>query len=206
MSLTVHNNIFSDNVINYILKLDQVVEAKKAVSNKAGVKYFSVQLPSSIKDTIYEKIGLDLRNVTDVNMRWIRGDTPNHIDNSVNHTSFENSYLIYLTDSVGKFISGDNSYPIVKNTAFVFNEGVNHETIETGDEPRLLLGPVNEMGMVVGVISSLNVPTIFEQSLEHDKSSAKNVVDNILLFNISLDPDVRLSNTQALVKAFNHKF
>ena len=45
---------------------------------------------------------------------------------------------------------GGNSYPIQKGTGFVFNENTPHETRNTGDVPRLLLGPMSETGFSVG--------------------------------------------------------
>jgi len=81
-------------------------------------------------------------------MRWIKGDTLPHIDYS--HHTFENTYLIYLNDSPGEIIIGDESYPILNNTAYIFNEGVHHETKNTGNVPRLLLGPMNEFVEPVG--------------------------------------------------------
>jgi len=81
-------------------------------------------------------------------MRWIKGDTPAHKD--VGSTKFENTYLAYLNDSDGEFVVDEESYPITANTGFVFNEGVRHMTQNTGTEPRLLLGPMNELGGRVG--------------------------------------------------------
>jgi hypothetical protein len=81
-------------------------------------------------------------------MRWVKGDTPPHIDRGA--SQFENTYLVYLTDSTGEFVLEGDAYPIAQNTAYVFNEGLNHETINTGDEPRLLLGPMSEFAEPVG--------------------------------------------------------
>ena len=87
-------------------------------------------------------------------MRWIKGDTKPHIDKSSH--SFDKTYLAYLTDSPGELIIDDESYPIIKGNAYVFSEGLSHETIGTGSEPRLLLGPMNENGISVGDDLSIN--------------------------------------------------
>ena len=60
------------------------------------------------------------------------------------------TYLAYLTDNPGQFIMNEKSYPISKGNIYIFPEDVSHETIETGLEPRLLLGPMNERGLSVG--------------------------------------------------------
>jgi hypothetical protein len=43
------------------------------------------------------------------------------------------------------------SYPITNNKGFIFSEGVEHSTINTGSEPRLILGPMSERANPVGV-------------------------------------------------------
>jgi hypothetical protein len=82
-------------------------------------------------------------------MRWIKGDIAPHIDNG--KTNFENTYLVYLNDSLGQFLIDNNSYPITQNTGYVFDEGVYHSTVNTGSEARLLLGPMNEFADPVGI-------------------------------------------------------
>jgi hypothetical protein len=57
---------------------------------------------------------------------------------------------VYLNDSPGEFILGTDAYPIRANTAFVFSEGLQHRTLNTGSEPRLLIGPMNELAEPVG--------------------------------------------------------
>ena len=84
-------------------------------------------------------------------MRWIKGDTPNHKDTGTN--SFDKTYLVYLTDNSGQFIIGNDSYPITQGIGYSFSEGLYHETINTGYEPRLLLGPMSEKALSVGMYS-----------------------------------------------------
>jgi hypothetical protein len=148
MSLNIINNVLSQEDINYILSLQEVLQAKKSIDSKtSGSVYFSVNLTSSIKKTIFDNFGLSLDTVP---MRWIKGDTMPHIDTS--SKQFEKTHLVYLTDSQGEFLLENKSYPIIKNSAFVFDEGLCHETVDTGLEPRLLLGPMSEEGLAVGAI------------------------------------------------------
>ena len=148
MSLNIINNLLSEEDINYILNLQEVLEAKKSIDTKTiGSVYFSVNLTSSIKKTIFDNFGLTLETVP---MRWIKGDTLPHIDNC--SKQFQKTHLVYLTDSQGEFLLENNSYSITKGNAFVFDEGLRHETVNTGLEPRLLLGPMSEEGLAVGAI------------------------------------------------------
>jgi hypothetical protein len=41
-----------------------------------------------------QNFGLDLSNVSEIPMRWIKGDTSPHID--VGTSNFENTYLAYF--------------------------------------------------------------------------------------------------------------
>jgi len=152
MSLSVINNFLSEEDINYILTLSEVLEAKKDIDSKVnGSVYFSVNLTSSIKKTIFDKFGLILEKIP---MRWIKGDTIPHIDTG--SKKFEKTHLVYLTDSQGEFLLENNSYPMTKNSALVFNEGLRHETVDTGLEPRLLLGPMSEQGLAVGLPTTIS--------------------------------------------------
>lgn len=143
---TIENFLLSED-IDFIKNLPEIAIEKNRLKNNNKV-YFSVVLNNSIKETLTNKFGLDLSGIRNFPMAWIRGDTPHHID--VSSSSFKNTYLIYLNDSLGEFIINDKSYPITKNTAYVFSEGLAHKTLNTGTEPRLLLGPMNEFAHPVG--------------------------------------------------------
>ena len=86
-------------------------------------------------------------------MRWIKGDTPPHIDFGA--SAFENTYLVYLTDSPGKLVISSQSYSIRNNTGVIINERVLHETQNTENVPRLLLGPMNELAESVGTVGTI---------------------------------------------------
>ena len=134
--------------IQYLNGLPEVAAARSRIEGGASVAYFTLTLTDSIKATLQERLGLDLSTVNQVPFRWIRGDTAPHTD--VGSSAFDTTFLLYLNDSPGEFVLESQSYPIVANTAFVFNEGLRHETLHTGAEPRLLLGPMSEAGMSVG--------------------------------------------------------
>jgi hypothetical protein len=139
-------NVLSNEDLEWILALPEVIQAK----NKGlPIVYFSIPLTNTIRYSLETYFQLNFPDtITQIPMRWIRGDTQPHIDTGSH--SFENTYLAYLTDSNGYFIIDTNVYPIQSNTGFIFNEGTLHRTQDTGDEPRLLLGPMNEWIEPVG--------------------------------------------------------
>jgi hypothetical protein len=147
---SVFSNIFSNEEIEYLSQLPEVSEAKAKLNSQSAssVVYFSIKLTENLKTSLTSCFGLDFSNVSEIPMRWIKGDTKPHID--VGSTKFKNTYLAYLNNSQGEFVIHDTTYPINVNTGFKFNEGVLHMTTNTGDIPRLLLGPINELINSVG--------------------------------------------------------
>jgi hypothetical protein len=135
--------------IDYILGLPEVINAKERIDLQLeGSVYFNIDLKPSLRELLCEKFGLDFSQMKSIPMRWIKGDTKPHIDRS--SKSFDNTYLAYLTDSQGQLLIDGESYPISKGNAYIFSEGLPHETIGTCLEPRLLLGPMSEQGLSVG--------------------------------------------------------
>lgn len=153
-------NVFSDDYINYLLQLPEVINAREKINNSNSIKavYFTIPMTDTIKNALFETFNLNMQEITQIPMRWIKGDTTPHID--VGPTQFENTYLIYLNDSPGELILDTTSYPILKNTGFMFSEGLPHETINTGTIPRLLMGPMNELADPVGA------PILYYPSLQ----------------------------------------
>ncbi len=147
--MSIYPNLLT-SYISFFLENEEVKKAKTRLENQSSKSiYFSIPLPQEIKDILNVHLGLDLSSVTSVPMRWIKGDTKPHIDNGPQE--FNNTYLAYLTNSPGQLLLGDDSYEIKAGSAFIFNEGVYHETRGTGTEPRLLLGPMSEQGLPVGI-------------------------------------------------------
>lgn len=148
--VTVSSNFFSEEDLVYLTQCPAVIAAKENLIGSTGsnVLYFKIPPTESVCKSIKTSMGLDLTNISEIPMRWIKGDTAAHSD--VGSTAFENTYLVYLTDNAGEFVVSDQSYSIHSNDGYVFSEGTTHFTQNTGTEPRLLLGPMNEFGQAVG--------------------------------------------------------
>jgi hypothetical protein len=147
---SIYTNVLSNEDIQYLNQLPEVVAAKAKLDTYTtnGMVYFSIPITETIRTALQSRFGLDLSSVTSIPMRWIKGDTAPHVD--VGRSQFEHTYLLYLNDSPGDLIIDSQTYPIEANTAFVFNEGLSHETQHTASQPRLLLGPMNELAHPVG--------------------------------------------------------
>ena len=158
--VSIYTNVLSDEELYYFNNHPNVLLAKSSldsesidsdtvtVTNTNKMVYFYVPLTNQIRTTLQTQFGLDLREKTQIPMRWIKGNTLSHIDSGP--SNFANTYLLYVTDSIGELIIDSESYPIQSNTGFSFNEGLKHETINTGNVPRLLIGPMDEFAQPVG--------------------------------------------------------
>ena len=144
---SIFSSVFSNEEIDYLLQLPEVVAAKDRFGSSNKVQ-FTIPLTDGIRAALQTRFGLDLSSVSEIPMRWIKGDTAAHRDRG--SRSFENTYLVYVNDSEGEFVLGTDSYPINANTGFVFKEGTMHKTLNTGLTPRLLIGPMNEFAGPVG--------------------------------------------------------
>ena len=146
---SIHTNVFPLDVLEYVQQLPEVLAAKETVETRLhGMVYFTIPMTDALRTAIRKTLGLDLSTVHSIPMRWIKGDTAPHVD--VTSQAFEYTHLIYLNDSPGELVVGDESYPIQANTGFVFHEGISHETRHTGEIPRLLFGPMSEQVLPVG--------------------------------------------------------
>jgi hypothetical protein len=137
--------ILTDAQIDSILSSDRVLEAKERLATSNTVR-FTMDLPADIHTAVQDSLGMDLPD--QVPLRWIKGDTPSHVD--AGHSSFERTHLVYLTDSEGEFHLGEETFPICKGESFVFPHGTLHGTAHTGTTPRLMLGPMSEHAEPVG--------------------------------------------------------
>jgi len=147
---SIFHNLFSNEDVEYLIQLPEVAEAKDKLNYSApsSVVYFTIPLTETLRTSLTNCFGLDFSSVSEIPMRWIKGDTSPHID--VGSTKFENTYLVYINNNQGEFIIDNTTYPINANTGFKFNEGLLHMTTNTGEVPRLLLGPMNELVNPVG--------------------------------------------------------
>jgi hypothetical protein len=143
--------ILDDTQIASFFALEEVQAAKRQIdANGPGSAsvHFTIAMTETIKSILKESFGLELPS-TIIPMRWIKGDVAPHVD--VGKATFDTTHLMYLTDSPGELMLGGIPHPITKGTAYTFPESVRHETINTGSEPRLLLGPMSEDGFAVGL-------------------------------------------------------
>ncbi len=164
-------NLFSDEELATLSQLPEVVSARARIAAGSHMAYFSIPLTDPIREVLQDRLGLSLATVSQIPMRWIQGDTAPHID--VGAHDFEHTYLVYLNDSPGEFILGSDAYPIRANTAFVFSEGLQHRTLNTGSEPRLLIGPMNELAEPVGASTIYYYPS--QADALNDTNSLGNV-------------------------------
>jgi hypothetical protein len=148
------SNILSSESIQSLLNNSDVLKAKESIEYSLNKSItFTINLSDSIKRELYNSFQLDLTNINNVPMRWIKGDTLPHIDK--NSKKFEKTYLVYLTDNEGNLLIDDVSYPIKQNVGYKFSEGLNHSTINTNEIPRLLIGPMSEEGLAVGLATTI---------------------------------------------------
>lgn len=150
------SNVLSTEEIDSIINMSEVVNARNQLINIKTKVDFTIHLSETAKQALLDHVGLDLQNVVEIPMRWIRGDTVAHADHPKDGKPFENTFLMYLTDSEGTLDVDGQSYPMVKGAAYVFSEGLVHGTSEAGAEPRLLLGPMSNAGFQVGEPTVIN--------------------------------------------------
>jgi hypothetical protein len=153
---SIHTNVFPTDVLEHVQHLPEVLAAKERLDTN-GMVYFTIPMTDALRTALHATFGLDLSAVHSIPMRWIKGDTAPHVD--VTSQAFEYTHLLYLNDSPGELVVGEESYPIRSNTAFVFQEGISHETRHTGHTPRLLLGPMSEQALPVGGYSISYYPS-----------------------------------------------
>ncbi len=146
-------SVFSSEQLELIRRLPEVQEAFSRLTPERYVS-FEIPLTESIRDALASAFSLELSGLSTVPCRWIQGDTPAHKDRG--QASFDNTYLVYLTDGEGIFQIGDQSYPIEAGTGYSFEEGIKHEVTGTNGSSRLLLGPMSETGFVVGASNTLS--------------------------------------------------
>ena len=141
-------NVLSPEEITELLS-DPIVQTNRdSLSDTQNVVKFTLSLPDLIKAKLANSLSINMYRTATTPMRWIRGDTLPHIDRG--EENFDNTYLVYLTDSAGELIIDGQAHPISAGTAYVFNEGLEHSTINTGNSDRLMIGPMSERGFGVG--------------------------------------------------------
>ena len=147
------STILSSTEINELLNNPIVQKEKEYLSDTNKEVKFEISLPDIIKAKIENSLSIDLSQVITLPMRWVKGDTLPHIDKG--ERDFNNTYLIYLTDSIGNLIIDGQTYSITAGDAYMFNEGLEHYTINTENSERLMIGPMSESGFRVGASPSI---------------------------------------------------
>jgi hypothetical protein len=205
--------------IDHILRLPEVIHAKGKIDRLSnGQIDFSINIPASLKKQIGNKMGINLSRMETIPMRWIKGDTPPHSDCIKDFAKdvakdcakyFANTYLAYLTDSKGRFIVNGNTYTISKGAAYVFSEGLRHETSGTGSEPRLLLGPMSEDGnsLMMELIpprpvreydqilsGDVIITKVKSDDYTHKITFSKKNISKVLMYQVWSDTSVELNN------------
>lgn len=143
------SHLLTHNDIERLFLSLPVIQQKKQELSTVSHVNFTSELPDDIHEKLSRSFGVSLQR--DVPFRWIRGDTPLHMDRSPDSSPFQNTFLVYLTDSDGLFLVDHQSYAIQAGDAFSFPHGTLHGTIGTSsDTHRLLLGPMNESSQQVG--------------------------------------------------------
>ena len=79
MSVNQYENVLNSDEISYILNNNTTISSRSLLDTNNVVKFY-IELSDSIKNSLKTIIGLDLYNVTDIPMRWIKGDTLPHLD------------------------------------------------------------------------------------------------------------------------------
>lgn len=183
-------SILDMNEINELFNNSDVISNKEKLSTQNIVK-FSISLSNEIKNKIENSLSIHLSDT--VPMRWIKGDTLPHIDKG--ESNFENTYLIYLTNSSGTLIIDESHYPIVAGNAHVFSEGIEHSTINTENNERLMIGPMSENGFKVGIAGS-----IYYFLNKTDAETFSNIIftnNSITIENIDSNINITLSNVSS---------
>lgn len=162
------HNILSSSEISDILNHPIVKTHKAILSDAEKVVRFSFPLSDEVRNKLSNRLSMSLPQT--VPMRWVKGDTQPHIDKG--EKQFSKTHLIYLTNSVGNLIIDGQTRPIVAGDAHIFNEGLVHGTVHTGNTPRLMIGPMSETGFGVGAL------TIIYYSNQTDAQNQTNAIDS----------------------------
>ena len=115
------------------------------------------RLPASVLQKI-EGMGIEVGEY--LPFTCIRGDFERHVDKTYDGDQFEQTTVIYLTDNCGTFYVGETPYSISAGEAITFGSGVEHYTENTGDDMRVIIGPLNERGERVGAAPTATIDDI----------------------------------------------
>jgi hypothetical protein len=145
-NIQIFDGLFSNEELDWLIQNDIVVNQRQQLSDTNHKIRFSLELPENMKAKL-QNLGLS-ENALSTPMMWINNDMSTHIDSG--EGEFNETMLVYISDCQGSLVINNNSYEIKQNRAFKFQKGLEHSTENTGNEPRLLIGPMSESGFPVG--------------------------------------------------------
>jgi hypothetical protein len=150
-NIQIFDGLFSNEELDWFIQNDIVLNQRENLSDTNHKRRFSLNLPENMKAKL-QSLGLS-ENALYIPMMWINNDMSTHIDSG--EGEFNETMLVYISDCQGSLVINDNSYEIKQNRAFKFQKGLEHSTENTGNEPRLLIGPMSESGFPVGAAPRL---------------------------------------------------
>jgi hypothetical protein len=144
MSVRAFDLLTADEVSNILTQNTGALATAQA--NTGDKVRFGMEVPDQVREKLSAALGLPLTNP--VPAQLVRGETARHVD--VGTEAFQQTHLVYLTDSEGSLVIGDAAYPIATGKAYVFQQGLAHGT-EGATSERVSLGPFNEHQRYVGI-------------------------------------------------------
>jgi hypothetical protein len=145
-NIQIFDGLFSNEELDWLIQNDIVVNQRQQLSDTNHKIRFSLELPENMKAKL-QNLGLS-ENALSIPMMWINNDMSTHID--CGDCEFNDTIIVYISNSTGSLVINNNPYEIIQNRAFKFQKGLEHSTENTGNEPRLLIGPMSESGFPVG--------------------------------------------------------
>jgi hypothetical protein len=150
-NIQIFDGLFSNEELDWFIQNDIVLNQLENFSDSSDKRRFSLNLPENMKAKL-QSLGLS-EDAVYIPMMWINNDMSTHIDSG--EDEFKDTILVYISDCQGSLIINNNSYEIKQNRAFKFQKGLEHYTENTGNQPRLLIGPMSETGFPVGAAPRL---------------------------------------------------
>lgn len=145
-NIQIFDGLFSNEELDWFIQNEIVATQREQLSNTNHKIRFSIDLPENMKSKL-QNLGLS-NTLHTIPMMWINNDMSTHIDSG--EGEFNDTILVYISDCEGSLIIGNDRYEIKQNRAFKFQKGLEHSTENTGNVPRLLIGPMSESGFPVG--------------------------------------------------------
>ena len=148
------SDIFTHEELASLLQEPIVIDKRGLLSETRRKIRFSMELSENILTKI-RGLGISLKET--VPMTWIAEDSVQHTDQG--EADFEKTVVVYVSPAIGSLILDNEPFEIKEGRAFSFPKGVSHHTVGTGQEPRLLIGPMSEQGFYVGFSTIYYLPT-----------------------------------------------